>query len=156
MYLMYLLVIMMLIQMMLSVTHPITLSMFLIMISLSTGLLLFSMNISWFMYLLVLVFLGGVMILIIYMSTLAANEKFISNYTMFNLMPLVILLIFSFMMMNYYYCNYMLSESISSVMSIYEMSFYNFLVFLMIYLLLTMVSVVKLVKFETGPLIKRL
>merc|ERR1712198_91249 len=121
-----------------------------IIISLRTGLLLFSINISLFIYLLVLVFLGGVIILIIYIRTLAANEKFISNYTIFNL------LIFSFIIINYYYCNYILSERISSVISIYEISFYNFLVFLIIYLLLTIVRVVKLVKFETGPLIKRL
>ena len=142
--------------MILSVTHPITLRIFLIIISLRTGLLLFSINISWFIYLLVLVFLGGVIILIIYIRTLAANEKFISNYTIFNLIPLAILLIFSFVIINYYYCNYILSERISSVISIYEISFYNFLVFLIIYLLLTIVRVVKLVKFETGPLIKRL
>merc|ERR1711872_76472 len=103
-------VIIILIQIILSVTHPITL----------------------------------IIILIIYIRTLAANEKFISNYTIFNLIPLVILLIFSFII-NYYYCNYILSERISSVISIYEISFYNFLVFLIIYLLLTIVRVVKLV-----------
>ena len=36
----------------------------------------FSINSSWFFYLIILVFLGGVIILIIYISTLAANEKF--------------------------------------------------------------------------------
>jgi len=132
------------------------LSIFLILISLRTGLLVFNINISWFIYLLVLVFLGGVIILIIYIRTLAANEKFISNFTLRNFLYLIVLLISSYFIINYYYCNYILSESISSVIRIYEISFYNFLLFLMIYLLLTIVRVVKLVKFERGPLIKRL
>ena len=137
-------------------SHPIRIRISLIFIAILSRSITFYINSSWFFYLIVLVFLGGVIILIIYIRTLAANEKFISNYTIFNLIPLVILLIFSFIIINYYYCNYILSERISSVISIYEISFYNFLVFLIIYLLLTIVRVVKLVKFETGPLIKRL
>ena len=35
-----------------------------------------TLSIRWFMYLLVLIFLGGVIILIIYITSMAANEKF--------------------------------------------------------------------------------
>ena len=35
-----------------------------------------TLSIRWFIYLLVLIFLGGVIILIIYITSMAANEKF--------------------------------------------------------------------------------
>ena len=92
-----------------------------------------------------------------YISTLAANEKFrgfhlsvsetvaagvISSFTLFSIKIKYI-------------------PSVANIRNIavgisYEGSNFTLLVFLILYLLITLVCVVKLVKFESGPLIKRL
>ena len=112
-------------------------------------------NLSWFFYLLVLVFLGGVIVLIIYMNTLAMNEKFFLSKVKFKFnyifllvsIPLLIFYKNSFIKINY--SNFMSMNLYTSINSL-------LLVFLIFYLLLTLICVVKLVKFEFGPLIKRL
>merc|ERR1711923_519001 len=114
---------------MMFISHPIFFSIILIIRSIVIGIICMKINLSWFFYLLVLVFLGGVIVLIIYINTLAINEKFF-----------------------YYKIN--LSNYIS--MNLYESMNFISLLFLILYLLLTLVCVVKLVKFEYGPLIKRL
>lgn len=105
----------------------------------------------------ILVFLGGVIILIIYISTLAANEKFrivkldwISIYTIFLLRVFIITIIKYKNTINFIRINN------TAVGILYESSNFTLLLFLILYLLLTLVCVVKLVKFESGPLIKRL
>merc|ERR1712152_128744 len=98
-------------------------------------------------YLLVLVFLGGVIVLIIYINTLAINEKFF--YYKINYKPTYLFIFFFLLQIilvkNFYY-----------KMNLYESMNFISLLFLILYLLLTLVCVVKLVKFEYGPLIKRL
>merc|ERR1739846_235111 len=101
----------------------------LIISSIIIGIICIKINLSRFFYLLVLVFLGGVIILIIYINTLAINEKF-------------------------YFYKINFSNSIS--INLYESINFLSLIFLILYLLLTLICVVKLVKFEYGPLIKRL
>merc|ERR1712237_294372 len=99
------------------------------MISIIIGIIVIKITLSWFFYLLVLVFLGGVIVLIIYINTLAINEKFF--FIKINLSNFISIILY---------------ESMNSVS----------LLFLILYLLLTLICVVKLVKFEYGPLIKRL
>jgi NADH-ubiquinone oxidoreductase chain 6 len=64
-----------------SLTHPITIGLILIghtvIIGVVTGII--SSN-FWFSYILFLVFLGGVLVLFIYITRLAANEKFIFSW----------------------------------------------------------------------------
>merc|ERR1719239_1909494 len=102
----------------------------------------------WFFYLLVLVFLGGVIILIIYIRTLAANEKFRAP-TSFR----VLILIFTIISYNY---RNKTSFNINIVINLYEYSNGSLSILLITYLLITMICVVKLVKFEKGPLVGRL
>merc|ERR1712002_713944 len=64
------------IQILFYFSHPISIGLILVLLSILSGAILIKINITWFFYLLVLVFLGGVIVLIIYISTLAANEKF--------------------------------------------------------------------------------
>ena len=62
-------------QIIMFVSHPIFFRLILIFISVIIRILSFKINISWFFFLLLLVFLGGVIILIIYINTLIINEK---------------------------------------------------------------------------------
>ena len=74
---MYIIIRLFFIKILLDLIHPISLGIVLIFYSLIIGIMSIIFSTPWFFYLLVLVFLGGVIILIIYISTLAANEKFI-------------------------------------------------------------------------------
>ena len=145
-----------LVQLIFYASHPISLGLMLVILSSITGAFLIKIRISWFFYLLVLVFLGGVIVLIIYIRTLAANEKIFFKVTnkmvIFTFLSLIILL-FLFLEKNL-----KIKTSIGVIVagSLYECSNISTLIFLIIYLLLTIVCVVKLVKFESGPLIKRL
>jgi hypothetical protein len=109
----------------------------------------------WFFYLLVLVFLGGVIILIIYIRTLAANEKFIIPKSTRYLGLILIIIIRGFLFNSYNYINKS-SYNIRIVINLYEYSNGSLSIFLITYLLITIVCVVKLVKFERGPLVGRL
>merc|ERR1712154_233982 len=102
-------------------------------------------------------FLGGVLSLIIYMSTLSANEKFRGFHL--NMSEIVAALAVSSFTLFSIKIKY--RPSIINIRNIaigisYERSNFTLLVFLILYLLITLVCVVKLVKFESGPLIKRL
>jgi membrane-associated HD superfamily phosphohydrolase len=142
-------------KVLLRLTHPISLGIILIFYSLLMGVATITFRTPWFFYLLVLVFLGGVIILIIYIRTLAANEKFIAPKS-FNLFaPVFIIFIRIFFINNY---NYTLKSSFNTriLINLYEYSNRRISIFLITYLLITMVCVVKLVKFERGPLVGRL
>jgi len=78
-------------KILLRLTHPISLGIILIFYSLLFRTL-------WFFYLLVLVFLGGVIILIIYIRTLAANEKFTIPGSVNYLTPIAVILVRTFLL----------------------------------------------------------
>ena len=104
-----------------------------------------------------LVFLGGVIILIIYIRTLAANEKFRRVPVSYNILGLITTVrLFILVIFKYKNILHFIRRNNTAVGIIYEASNFSLLLFLIIYLLLTLVCVVKLVKFESGPLIKRL
>ena len=145
----------MLINLILFISHPIFFRIILIISSIMVGVICIKINLSWFFYLLVLVFLGGVIILIIYINTLAINEKFFF-YKILN-KPLYAI-IFIILIQIIFFKNFSWKINFSNFISIrlYESINLLSLIFLMLYLLLTLICVVKLVKFEYGPLIKRL
>merc|ERR1711970_969033 len=140
-----------------NLAHPIRVAFLLIFLSIIISLFSLKLLCSWFFYLIVLVFLGGVIILIIYIKTLSANEKF--RTMLIKTSDCVIVAIVSFFLL------FIIKiKSRFSIVNInntaigisYESSNFSSLIFLMSYLLITLVCVVKLVKFESGPLIKRL
>ena len=103
-----------------------------------------------------LVFLGGVIILIIYIRTLAANEKFIILETSNLFLVIIRGLVIRLILPSAY--NYLMKSSpnINIVINLYEYANSRLSMFLILYLLITIVCVVKLVKFEKGPLVGRL
>nr|YP_009343002.1 NADH dehydrogenase subunit 6 [Austropotamobius torrentium]APS87216.1 NADH dehydrogenase subunit 6 [Austropotamobius torrentium] len=145
---------------------------------LSMGLTLFSQTILiclssgyyshsfWFSYILFLIFLGGMLVLFIYVASLASNEMF---NTQFNYLSISLSLVFilSFMLLFFdpltIYSNFNLLAS--SVMSMYKFNMtsllvstiYNyssmfFTLFLISYLLLTLFIVVKIINPLSSPL----
>ena len=93
--------------------------------------------------------------LIIYIRTLAANEKFrlpkFSNSLRFLVLTSIMLIL-----PNISRLRFKSRQSINIVINLYEYSNGRLCIFLILYLLITIVCVVKLVKFEKGPLVGRL
>ena len=138
-------------------SHPIRLRISLILIAILARIISLWINSSWFFYLIVLVFLGGVIILIIYIRTLAANEKFRRISINYNTIGIILMVRLSILVvLKYKNILQFIRINNTAVGIIYEASNFSLLLFLITYLLLTLVCVVKLVKFESGPLIKRL
>merc|ERR1712059_3302 len=103
----------------------------------------------------VLVFLGGVMVLVIYMATLSANEKF-SSTPRLTVAPALAVRLPVLLILHYRALRPNSAGSRAPALFIYDYVQLPSLVVLISYLLLTLVCVVKLVKFESGPLVKRL
>lgn len=145
-----------LINILIHISHPITLGVVLVLYSLLIGGMSMFFRFPWFFYLLVLVFLGGVIVLIIYIRTLSANEKFIPGPSLVGPAPLLMGIVLRFLLFfEFSYANK--SRRVFSYVShIYEYCDSIITIFLMAYLLITIVCVVKLVKFERGPLVGRL
>nr|UHY94362.1 NADH dehydrogenase subunit 6 [Folsomia candida] len=115
-----------------------------------------NMKISWFSYILFLIFLGGLMVLFIYITSLASNElmtiKMINSPKIFSVMVLVTTLIF---------VNVETQSAKDTGASFFLLKTFNFmyssnncalLATAMIYLLLTLIIVVKISNKFEAPL----
>nr|YP_010029666.1 NADH dehydrogenase subunit 6 [Pimelocerus perforatus]QOU11172.1 NADH dehydrogenase subunit 6 [Pimelocerus perforatus] len=144
--------------------HPLSLGCILliqtILISLSSGMLYFNF---WFSYILFLIMIGGMLVMFIYMTSIASNEKFkmpkmMTIYCFFSFIILLIMITFS----DNYYSNLISINSINLNQSLTFMNnslskFFNYpnmqmMIILMIYLLVTLIAIVKIVGRNTGTL----
>nr|APX39310.1 NADH dehydrogenase subunit 6 [Chaetocnema hortensis] len=136
--------------------HPLSCGLILLIqtieISLITGMLNYNF---WFSYILFLIMIGGLLILFIYMTSIASNEKF-----KFNPKTLIILPIFLIMNINPYYKFFMENFFMYNENMLMQMSFMKYINFpsfmltmiMMIYLFISLILVVKITKFNYGPL----
>nr|YP_009127951.1 NADH dehydrogenase subunit 6 [Umalia orientalis]AJF14604.1 NADH dehydrogenase subunit 6 [Umalia orientalis] len=146
-------------------THPLSMGLMLllqtILVCLSAGVSTYSF---WFSYILFLIFLGGMLVLFIYVASLASNEPFSFSLTNFGVASLLMLsltfMVFILDPLSIPVINLTSSSSISLI-SISTPSFilwiYNtpsmmFTLFIILYLLLTLIVVVKITNLFKGPL----
>nr|YP_007317449.1 NADH dehydrogenase subunit 6 [Halicryptus spinulosus]CBK55562.1 NADH dehydrogenase subunit 6 [Halicryptus spinulosus] len=140
--------------------HPLMMVLAIMILTLSSALALGVIQPSfWFSYILFLVFLGGLLVLFLYISSLAANEMVYLKmfYSSLMLLPLYWLMMIVFWFMNPTSTNY---SHTSTLMMNYEdtasLTFsgmnFSLIILLMIYLLLTLVGVVNIVQLGHGPL----
>nr|QRW36394.1 NADH dehydrogenase subunit 6 [Nebrioporus cooperi] len=150
--------------------HPMSMGMILmiqtIMISLMSGFYSYSF---WFSYILFMIMIGGMMVLFMYMTSLASNEKFKFSKTMLIIMLFLLLFMvllfntYDSMMTNLNMKNSNLMEIMNKLMmfkneNMTSLNFMynnpNFMITLMLinYLLLTLIATVKITKSKTGPL----
>nr|UOU85354.1 NADH dehydrogenase subunit 6 [Nephrotoma flavescens] len=150
--------------------HPLSMGFILLIqtfiICLITGSL---MKTFWFSYVLFLIFIGGMLVLFIYMTSLASNEMF--NFSMknlftisisFMLLMLLILFINDSISMNFYSLNSETTSIMNEMNLIKENSLnlnklYNFptnmlTILLINYLFLTLIIIVKITNNFYGPL----
>nr|YP_010716196.1 NADH dehydrogenase subunit 6 [Parnassius honrathi]WDE75945.1 NADH dehydrogenase subunit 6 [Parnassius honrathi] len=165
------LLIMMFSIMMFFFNHPLSMGLLILLqtllICLLSGMLI---NTYWFSYILFLVFLGGLLVLFIYVSSIASNEMFYNNF----FIKMILIFIFSLSIMLSYM--YMYNMNWLNFINNYEMiNFKNLFIFfnnenkinlsklynnythlmmmmLIIYLFITLVAVVNITNIFFGPL----
>nr|YP_009443422.1 NADH dehydrogenase subunit 6 [Pteroptyx maipo]ATR80206.1 NADH dehydrogenase subunit 6 [Pteroptyx maipo] len=148
------------------ISHPLSMGMILLiqtlLISMWTGFM--SMN-FWYSYILFIVMVGGMLILFIYMTSVASNEKFsFSKINMFIIMLMSSIIIMSMLTDQIYN---MMSSMNSDLMMYknmisFKMSLNKFIMYpmmmmsltLIIYLLITLIAVSKITNIQSGPLRK--
>nr|YP_009128368.1 NADH dehydrogenase subunit 6 [Tribolium confusum]AJP09532.1 NADH dehydrogenase subunit 6 [Tribolium confusum] len=151
---------MMISTMFILMNHPLSMGMTLliqtILISLITGNFISSL---WFSYILFLILIGGMLILFMYMTSIASNEKFKPQIK--ELIPLMLLPMFYLTIKPY--CNNLTSNNelnvmnktncISNSLAKYAFMPTSLILTLMImYLLITLVATVKITQFKKGPI----
>nr|QTZ20326.1 NADH dehydrogenase subunit 6 [Spodoptera ochrea] len=156
---------------MLFINNPMSMGLLILLQTLLTCLLTGMMiKTYWFSYILFLTFLGGLLVLFIYVSSIASNQLF--NFKFNYKKMLIMLIIMIFMMMMMYNNNMMwLNLSTNSDMDkFYNMIFFfnnenkinlsklynnqTFLIMMMlvIYLFITLIAIVKITNIFYGPL----
>nr|YP_009327149.1 NADH dehydrogenase subunit 6 [Orthetrum glaucum]ANX09973.1 NADH dehydrogenase subunit 6 [Orthetrum glaucum] len=144
-----------------SMMHPmnmgITLLLQTIMMTILMGLMSYS---SWFSYILFLVFLGGMLVLFIYMTSIASNEMFKkSMYLPALIMFMIIMTLLFTMLMDPFMSTISMTDLMTNsnnsnmIMSpLYNNPISVVTVFMVLYLFLTLIVIVSLTKFNKGPL----
>ena len=140
------------------VTHPVLMAYILIRYAILVRIGLSTLRIRWFMYLLVLIFLGGVIILIIYITSIAANEKFNSYLRTSLRKPVwgVALLRISVVFIPVLEKAIFLENAPTFLIRLIESRSRLIYFWITFYLLLVLIRAVKIVKLEEGPLVRRL
>nr|ALO71238.1 NADH deshydrogenase subunit 6 [Tychobythinus sp. 1 EF-2015] len=143
--------------------HPLSMGLNLLIqtmiISLITGIL---NNKFWFSYILFLIFIGGMLILFLYMTSVASNE--IMKFSKKIFFTLILLLLFSLIFLNFI-DNYFITifnmnyENLlmNNNLNIFFKKFYNFpniiiITIMIMYLFITLIASVKITNLKYGPL----
>nr|QRW36368.1 NADH dehydrogenase subunit 6 [Megaporus rufipes] len=150
--------------------HPMSMGLILmiqtIMISLITSFYSYSF---WFSYILFLIMVGGMLVLFMYMTSLASNEKFkFSSILTLSMMMFFMISIIMYLMMdktmiysmfknsnlteNFNKITWFKNENMISLNMMFNKPNFINSILLMNYLFLTLIMVVKITKSNTGPL----
>nr|QZM06650.1 NADH dehydrogenase subunit 6 [Tetanops sintenisi] len=149
--------------------HPLAMGLMLLiqtlMICLLTGLTAKSF---WFSYILFLIFLGGMLVLFIYVTSLASNEMFslsmklmMTTTVLFLMLLIPSILMDKTSMISFYQNSEMESinnsysyftENVLSLQKLYNSPTNLMTILLMNYLLITLIAIVKITKLFYGPL----
>nr|YP_010478369.1 NADH dehydrogenase subunit 6 [Nesophrosyne sp. 48 GMB-2012]UVI59813.1 NADH dehydrogenase subunit 6 [Nesophrosyne sp. 48 GMB-2012] len=110
---------------------------------------------SWIPMIMFLMLVGGLLILFMYMSSIASNEKFTTNILLM-MVPFISLIfpvegMITEMLANESMTTNMLTDTISMI-KIYNKKTFIITIFMFLYLLLSMVVVTKIIKIFKGPL----
>nr|QXG82708.1 NADH dehydrogenase subunit 6 [Kyklioacalles sp. BMNH 1043787] len=144
--------------------HPLSLGCILFMqtylISMMSGSFYYNF---WFCYILFLIMIGGMLVMFIYMTSIASNEKFLMPGKFLAISTFIFANILLSMLMKDNFYSYIINSSINSFPFFSNLSnlslnkFYNhpnlsIMIFLMIYLLLALVAIEKIIDKNLGSL----
>uniref|UniRef100_A0AAU7VB97 NADH-ubiquinone oxidoreductase chain 6 n=1 Tax=Stenopsocus wangi TaxID=3074950 RepID=A0AAU7VB97_9NEOP len=146
--------------------NPLTLGLILICQTLALTFFLGSLMKSfWFLYLLILIFIGGMLVLFIYVTSIFPNEKFnINNNNFFNIILFMTLLMIILLIYNNFFNLTLSFDSVENFIlinkfmlpSVKMFSFNTSMLFIFMvnYLFYCMIVVIKITNFFSGPLRK--
>nr|YP_009002473.1 NADH dehydrogenase subunit 6 [Ranina ranina]AIK66990.1 NADH dehydrogenase subunit 6 [Ranina ranina]BAO48229.1 NADH dehydrogenase subunit 6 [Ranina ranina] len=145
--------------------HPLSMGLMLliqtVVVCMMSGLSAYSF---WFSYILFLIFLGGMLVLFIYVASLASNEPFFFSFTSFLsfmlvLISLSLLLLFldplslpTLFLAAPSSLTLLPSSTPHMILWLYNNPSMGFTLFIIVYLLLTLIVVVKITSLFKGPL----
>lgn len=134
-------------------------------VSLATRITILS---SWFSYILFLIFIGGMIVLFIYVARISPNEKFkIPTQKIITIIVIIVITILLIIRTIYYYQPWELIPSITTSnitenskiiitkifsAKIYNKSTYSTTIITILYLLITLIAVVKITNSFEGPM----
>nr|QMP96770.1 NADH dehydrogenase subunit 6 [Eratyrus mucronatus] len=143
--------------------HPLSMGLTLIiqtiLVAMTTGLMI---NMFWFSYILIITMLSGMLVLFIYMASVASNEKFHTSWSMtLYILPLTLLsIILSFIadqssnkkMWPAMKKNMLESEELISLLKLFNLYNLSITIMLVSYLFLTMIAITYVTNIHEGPL----
>nr|YP_009445574.1 NADH dehydrogenase subunit 6 [Picromerus griseus]ATV99251.1 NADH dehydrogenase subunit 6 [Picromerus griseus] len=138
----------------LSLNHPLSMGLILIIQTMVTSIIIGSMLESFFFsYIIIIIMLSGILVLFIYMASVASNEKFKSLINLM-MMSTLFLLITSKLMYSYkgYMMNSLYYNDNISLIKIFNTATAQLTLMMIIYLLFTMIVVSNVSKIYEGPL----
>nr|YP_009104422.1 NADH dehydrogenase subunit 6 [Aeneolamia contigua]AFV32125.1 NADH dehydrogenase subunit 6 [Aeneolamia contigua]ASR18201.1 NADH dehydrogenase subunit 6 [Aeneolamia contigua] len=143
--------------------HPLS-SGFMLLMQTTFSCMINSMNSYsyWFSYILFIIFIGGMMVLFIYIASIASNEKFkfsMKTMMLMTMITIIMMMIDSTIMNNmmnemmlYIKNTKMSNKEMMSIMKMFNFPMMMLSMLTIIYLLLTLIAVVKITMIEKGPL----
>nr|WNO18638.1 NADH dehydrogenase subunit 6 [Tagiades gana gana] len=157
--------------MMFFLKHPLSMGLMILfqtlLICLISGLYIFT---YWFSYILFLTFSGGLLVLFIYVSSIASNELFYFSFNnlLISILTIFFLCLINFMLLyNMKWINMMFDSFESNILSnklmfinnnninltkLYNEQTYFLMILMIIYLFITLIAVVKITNIFYGPL----
>nr|WNV22596.1 NADH dehydrogenase subunit 6 [Psylliodes kiesenwetteri] len=144
--------------------HPLSCGMTLLIQTILTAILSGMMNYNfWYSYIFFLIMVGGMLILFIYMTSIASNEKFKLNKNLIFILSMSLMIIMMMMIIDMFYLNYflhiqdmkMLNMNFDNKMSFkkyFNFPNYTFMFMMIIYLFITLIAVVKITNNTYGAL----
>lgn len=132
--------------------HPLILTIILTTQTINLRIIIFlKKNHSWFSYILFIIFLRGIIIIFVYISSLASNQPLKLNKKTIFIIILSLLLIvfginFNFISINTITQINHLNPFLDSIIKIYENNLSNFTVLLILYLLIVLIIIVNISK----------
>nr|YP_009512709.1 NADH dehydrogenase subunit 6 [Omiodes indicata]AXJ93427.1 NADH dehydrogenase subunit 6 [Omiodes indicata] len=158
--------------MMLFLSHPLSMGLMILIQTLITCLISgIMLSTYWFSYILFLTFLGGLLVLFIYVSSIASNEIFKISFNMkimfissiFIIFLLSMLFMYNLYWMNFYTNNIEMSnffnkliffnnENKINLSKLYNNQTFLIMMMMIIYLFITLIAVVKITNIFYGPL----
>nr|YP_010954859.1 NADH dehydrogenase subunit 6 [Dorcus cervulus]WMW30244.1 NADH dehydrogenase subunit 6 [Dorcus cervulus] len=143
------------------VNHPLSLGLLLLSQSILIALITGWMNLTfWYSYILFLIMIGGMLVLFMYMTSVASNEKFKFSTPMMMMSMMTLTMIPMYLLVDQWLINskVLLSENMVLIFTLMSLNkFLNFpgimiSISLIIYLLITLIVAIKMSKFKQGPL----
>nr|QIV24715.1 NADH dehydrogenase subunit 6 [Eboraphyllus middletoni] len=131
-----------------------------LLISLITGTLNYN---YWFSYMLFLIMIGGMLVLFMYMTSIASNEKFKLTSKMYLMITILMLMILGTFLLDNFFFNMdlfthdlinqsMIMENKKSMSKFFNSPSSFNLLMIISYLLITLIMVVKITNIKYGPL----